>query len=523
MLMALTLFMCTLMLVSRLPLAKFFDAERATALLMHARPPLITDRTAHKFDSATQVLLRKGNFSLSSLKAIWHMSKSARVHNDYYSESDKECDEWENRTGAFYFLANPNVDMHMLRVRLIGPVVMALRPLRTSRLPEAAPDHMWKQASDTSDVDIYEAWYYLPFPGRYNLSIIATYMDIEMDSAFSDLQIMKSICPIPAPWNEQVFPQSYSVSFSSTCVQQDIFKAVEDRLGFVQHYGKWNRIAKDLSMRSLLSVYLPTIFWRVDPALLGHIAKGTVGAVLKPNAPQAHYAFSDGQLLDRVCCRDHLLASEANVGYICFVGDSHMRYLYNDIALSLFGGVDGNVALNKEARNESHFRFYNLHFASDVDGNLRAIQETCSTLFVNFGQWPLGWPQGRPLTVSEFASDVEQVLAKLKTALASPLGSESEVQKLRKMYWLFQEPCPETGVFQCPARDWRSHAWTRAYNKQAARTAEAHAIDVIDVFSAYEAVQELTYDGCHYVSPVTGAAVDMVLQKLFPECGPDRG
>ena len=494
------------------------------------------------------VPLRNDQDRQSSLLRVWHVPGADGLSYNGVCTPDGRCsgsDATVGSLGAFFLLAdNPSL-ARVLRVRLIGPAVMALGLERTSVLPdELAARVRDTTSSSSSEVCVFVARYYLPLPGTYNLSIIATYGDSDFSAALADDQGMKALCIIPASAGEQVL-EPFSVYRAGPSdglignIADSLVHGSSDRFSFSHIYRGLN--AGCGPQEPLLSPFLPKIFWRVDPEYMGFVTAASQGAgasfMFAPSAgtpqnkrPVADYAFAHGRFLNRSCCRGYLTAAAAasrewaerppgDYAYkMCFVGDSHMRYLYNDVLLALLGGADYNVEFPKQARQEPLFRFVNVRFDSDLDDALSVVAYECAVVFANFGQWLLGWPGDRPWTVAEYAREVDDALHRLKAALTYPDRVGPDRPLNQSLYWLLQEPCPQSEVFVCPPSDWRTDPWTRAYNEKAAQVADMHGVRVLDVFSIYEAVQELTTDGCHYISPMTSAAVDAILGELWPAC-----
>ena len=485
-------------------------------------PPAIDAAVGTPIDTTTifhNVPLRDDNFRLRSLKNVWHVPGAAEHHGCSgrpCKSSDGKVINSNGSRGAFFVLTDNPTVVRVLRVRLIGPVVMALKLERTPVLPDTLVNSLGADIKQQLFGDspasvrgrgayLFVARYYLPSPGIYDLSIIATYRDAEFQEAISDLEKMMALCAIRAFDNEQVL-----TSFDVQCGHPS---------GDAPRHGTLNLCGVQ---EPFLSPFMPKIFWRVDPELEGFIYAASAGTQKRP---VAHHAFADGRFMNRSCCQEHLAAwanpkplKRPHAGDICFLGDSHVRYLYNDVVLSLLGGVDANIELRHQARQEPHFKFLDIHFAPDIDKLLATVERNCSVVFANFGQWLLGWPEDRPWTVAEYARDVDDVLRKVKAALTSVDRNVSAPPSKHSLYWLLQEGCPEANVFYCPPGDWRSDAWTRAYNDEAMRVAKAHGVPILDMYSIYEAVQELTLDGCHYTSPLAGAAVETILGELWPGC-----
>jgi hypothetical protein len=152
------------------------------------------------------------------------------------------------------------------------------------------------------------------------------------------------------------------------------------------------------------------------------------------------------------------------------------------------------------------------------NGSLRAIFRSCHTFVFNFGLHAIGWPGVRDHLLTYSANDLAAYMLQMFTAI----DDTPEVANHTRWIWSTTEPCPDSGIFQCPPRDYRYTAYIefykvraiRKFNRQARRT----KIQVMDIYPVYNAVAELTRDQCHYGRPISSAGTALLLRTLFPEC-----
>ena len=86
---------------------------------------------------------------------------------------------------------------------------------------------------------------------------------------------------------------------------------------------------------------------------------------------------------------------------VCFMGASHTREIRNHL-YSVFGDkiIDSVAAFDVNAR-----------YTDYVEANAKIFIEnqTCTSLVIGIGQWPAGWPEGRPQLFNEYKGNMENV------------------------------------------------------------------------------------------------------------------
>ena len=133
--------------------------------------------------------------------------------------------------------------------------------------------------------------------------------------------------------------------------------------------------------------------------------------------------------------------------HVCFFGDSQMRHLFNAfvIATSEYKAlpVPGKevIASNQHTYVQKRWAGFDL---GDGRGNI-----SCTDIVANMGQWPAGWPEGRPWSFHVYElgvrADVEEM-----GALSEQLGLQEKtiVLAVHQSTWIY-------------GREFKVHVWPR--------------------------------------------------------------
>jgi hypothetical protein len=203
--------------------------------------------------------------------------------------------------------------------------------------------------------------------------------------------------------------------------------------------------------------------------------------------------------------------------FTCVLGDSQSRHLNN--AMARYIDHDRNTTDSSEKR----WGFGGTDFSTEASHHVNHIPdewgtcltskkcilphinqiERCSTLLINFGQWPaskeLGGPGRHAFTVSQYGNAVEKALTTAK-----------QVYPNKRLLWLTIHAHSDNAQQRShPPTDWRYDVVLRQFNQAAIRACKSTGVDYIDVFEVMNAVNDITYDGQHY-----GHAVERGLAKL---------
>ncbi len=195
--------------------------------------------------------------------------------------------------------------------------------------------------------------------------------------------------------------------------------------------------------------------------------------------------------------------------HVCFFGDSQMRHLFNAfvIATSEYKAlpVPGKevIASNQHTYVQKRWAGFDL---GDGRGNI-----SCTDIVANMGQWPAGWPEGRPWSFHEYElgvrADVEEM-----GALSEQLGLQE-----KRLYWLSTNPhgymdVNSRSMYGPEADEWRWDGVIDEYNRIARLTAEeSGVVQFLDVSDIARPLADLPYDGAHYA----GILADEMAWKLI--------
>ena len=187
---------------------------------------------------------------------------------------------------------------------------------------------------------------------------------------------------------------------------------------------------------------------------------------------------------------------------VCFMGASHTREIRNHL-YSVFGDkiIDSVAAFDVEAR-----------YTDYVEANAKMFVEkhtfekhTCTSLVIGIGQWPAGWPEGRPQLFNEYKNNMEgmlQHLIKLKHNVEqNNSGQPSSPGKTLKLYLRSMHyNALGNSMTGCPPREWRNPFVIDGYNGIAKQlTLEfMGSVEYIDTDFIIGPMWDSPDDWCHY-------------------------
>ena len=189
----------------------------------------------------------------------------------------------------------------------------------------------------------------------------------------------------------------------------------------------------------------------------------------------------------------------------CFFGDSQMRHLFNNFVMAMSGYAAVPVASAEKEVMPSDRHSYAVKRWAGFDreeGAVIAIDSmSCTDIVVNMGQWPAGWPEGRPWSFLEYEVGVRSDLEELR-ALAARLDVLP-----KRLYWLSTNPhgymdMNGRSMYGPDAVEWRWDAVVDGYNGIARAAALASGIKYVDVSGIVKPLADLPYDGAHYAGIV---------------------
>lgn len=214
----------------------------------------------------------------------------------------------------------------------------------------------------------------------------------------------------------------------------------------------------------------------------------------------------------------HVMGGHCKAGLVklqrqaCFMGDSQMRHLYNQVVHLMEGPSAGlQTIINKQVLNSYHLKFTN-----DTYGESATTSNSshCTHVFVNFGQWPLSYVEKQPWSVHRYAHQVQLI--------ARHMASE-RIQYGNRQYWVTTGPFPlheklhqwrHDQVGSTRGVDWRTEPFLLLFNKVANTIMKAHDIDIVDTFSIASPLFDLSYDGAHYLGLVGLTQANIIMNII---------
>jgi len=185
---------------------------------------------------------------------------------------------------------------------------------------------------------------------------------------------------------------------------------------------------------------------------------------------------------------------------VCFFGDSQMRHLFNAFVMATSEyAVTPVASAEKEVMPSAVHTYVEKRWAGL---NLGEGSISCTDIVANMGQWPAGWPEGRPWSFREYELAVRGDLQEMVN-ISDQLGMEP-----RKLYWLSTNPHGYMDVhgrsmYGSDATEWRWDGVIDEYNAIARRAAEeSEAVQYLDIAEIARPLSDLPYDGAHYAGIV---------------------
>ena len=183
-------------------------------------------------------------------------------------------------------------------------------------------------------------------------------------------------------------------------------------------------------------------------------------------------------------------------GKVCLFGDSQIRNLLNSIGglldpMSCFPLLQQIVYRGDCDVDGFQWKGFRYDFQWAYDEDMRE----CTHVFLNFGQWPLGWPsQPTPWLFDRYRRAVSATLQHLIHL--------KELHPHIKLTWVTTNPHTMSGsLLTCPPTDWRYPHLIREYNRIAIdeiqRTSNG-SIRVLDTWSIIFPLFDLSFDSAHY-------------------------
>jgi len=205
----------------------------------------------------------------------------------------------------------------------------------------------------------------------------------------------------------------------------------------------------------------------------------------------------------------HLNATQLeknNLTKLCFLGASHSRTITEilsetvklvqpDVITHLYAQDPGDL-LNRDEPNVYQNAFRQVETAN------------CTDVVLGIGQWPAGWPGGRPLQFDTYESG-------MRAGLISFVRNIDELNRSVRIYVRNVHENPlGAGPGSCPAGDWRNPEVIRIYNEILAEVCRELKIPFLDTTDIMTPLWDSASDWCHYRDAV-GQAEALYLVSLF--------
>ena len=194
---------------------------------------------------------------------------------------------------------------------------------------------------------------------------------------------------------------------------------------------------------------------------------------------------------------------------VCMWGDSQMRHLYNTIVAAVFDDSGASIK-NKEVLDGqgciTYFPKTYDNFDHDIDNLVDS--GNCTVILANFGQWPAGWLQGYPWSFDKYKIYVEADIVYLKRLVEKHSGLT--------VFWMTTNPHGFAGYGILAGQEWRTYPVLDGYNNIALQLARSHGVETLNTYRIAKPLNDLTYDGSHYLGIVGWTMASYVLQNI---CG----
>lgn len=201
----------------------------------------------------------------------------------------------------------------------------------------------------------------------------------------------------------------------------------------------------------------------------------------------------------------------------CFFGDSQMRNLHNSIGKLKYKDKNDippelNAKIHTSTNLTTVFPGLKIKFTFMAFPNLSSLAagapelDYCTHNFYNFGQWPLGWPEGFPWSFQKLDTELNNFLSVVK-------------QKAGLHHWVSTAPHPITYMqTSCPPTDWRILTHIDTFNERARSIIMSNhpTVAYVDTFHPMLHMHDFSFDNAHYQEPVGPDIARYVLSTVCP-------
>jgi hypothetical protein len=211
-----------------------------------------------------------------------------------------------------------------------------------------------------------------------------------------------------------------------------------------------------------------------------------------------------------------------NSSMICFIGDSHIRFLYRDFIQA----VMNYVPLFLWSSITDKIFYYPVHFVPQLKQILLSeeFNKKCGVGIISIGQWPLSNSACSSSSTADcissiydFTNDLIQVFQ-----LFFDQQQSSSFIAIIPLIWLSINPCPVNYVEnENPTRrDYRLRPYIKTWNVWVEKMLSENnllgknKITIIDSFHILDPIYMCTVDGCHYNGIVTFPVIELIIREL---------
>lgn len=406
-------------------------------------------------------------------------------------------------------IANASCSNPVLRGRLSGQSLWAfsLYPLTNmgkSRLKEIQ-SHM--------RINKYEN----VFVGKYGRSVLQGKHYIEIIHLYcngwtNQTHDFSSVC-LESPLRHRITEISSSVEILSSHKDEAFGKVpfwankrlVHNRTGAIsQHNPQESNL---ISIEPMYTRYQPSCPPNSDPSCMN--AANTKRFL--------NYTFIWPQQSDpTIMLSHHFLNDTKNLNQrsrVCFMGASHTREIKNHL-YSVFGNriIDSVAAFDAAAKYTDYVEANAEHFVTE---------NGCNSLVIGVGQWPAGWPEGRPHLFNEYKKNMQsmiQTLVMLKNKLEITNAQHPAVNTSLKLYLRSMHyNALGNRMTACPPDEWRNPFVVDGYNLIAKQLASESMgkVKFIDTNFIIGPMWDSPEDWCHFKNEAGRQDALFLLAKTF--------
>eukprot|EP00563_Minutocellus_polymorphus_P018624 CAMPEP_0197722258 /NCGR_PEP_ID=MMETSP1434-20131217/5010_1 /TAXON_ID=265543 /ORGANISM="Minutocellus polymorphus, Strain CCMP3303" /LENGTH=278 /DNA_ID=CAMNT_0043307379 /DNA_START=1118 /DNA_END=1954 /DNA_ORIENTATION=+ len=191
---------------------------------------------------------------------------------------------------------------------------------------------------------------------------------------------------------------------------------------------------------------------------------------------------------------------------VCFMGASHTREIRNHL-YSVFGArtIDSVAAFDDKAKYTEYVQ---------ANAETFVTKSGCDSLVIGVGQWPAGWPGGRPQLFDEYKKNMESMLLSL-VILKDKLEENNTGNSTQKALKLYLRSMHYNALGNtctaCPPTEWRNPFVIDGYNAIAKQLAleSMDRVEFIDTDFIIGPMWDSPGDWCHFKN-------DDIISNTFP-------